>query len=486
MKSKIISSVRQNGSGHDYQKNNFTLMSKKISLSIFITLLLVTTVVSSSTAQNKISWLRYDDDFTSLKKDTLKKGFDKAKYISLGKNNYISFGGELREQYQKYENLNFGDVPPTFSAIHVNQLWHRLMVHADIELGDHFRVFMQLSNTARFFNDNPMTPEIDENQLSLHQAFAELKLKNWNFRLGHQELFYGNHRLITFREGPNTRLAFDGLVIKRKFNNGSLDFFAVSKVISKRYVFDDESMHDGLLGIYGTQFYANRKLGLDYYFLNFQSRDRMYNYQAGYENRQTCGIRLFSNLKTVNFEFEGGYQTGKFNDLTIDAYNVMADVNATVMSAKKGIIGFAANIASGDKDSTDKKLNTYNLLYAKPAYGLAAPIGATNMLSLSPYLKINPVQKLNVLAQVFFLSRNSNQDGTYSPGMVQNRPRPNALFATDKKTLGQLYLLETSYQQNKHCALAFDASYFKAGSYPKATGNGNDILYLSLKSTFKF
>lgn len=454
--------------------------------SIVKTLIMGLLVVATSSAQSKINWLRYDDDFTTLKNDTVKKGLDQLKYIPLGGNNFISFGGELREQLQRYDNLNFGDVPRTYFNQDATQLWHRFMLHTNIELGNHFRFFIQLSNTARFFNDNPVVPEIDENQLSLHQAFAELKLQGWSFRLGHQELFYGNHRLITFREGPNTRQAFDGLVVKRKFKNGSLDFFAVSKVISKQYVFDDESMHDGSLGIYGTQYYANRKLGIDYYFVNFQSRDRLYNYQSGYENRQTCGLRLFSSLKTINFEFEGGYQSGKFNNLTIDAYNVLADVNWSVLPSKKAVVGFAANLASGDKDSTDNKLNTYNLLYAKPAYGLAAPIGATNMLSLAPYLRINPMQKLNVLTQLFFLSRNSIQDGTYSPGMVQNRPKPNALFATAKKTLGQLYVLETNYQQNRNLSFSFDASYFNAGSYPKASGHGNDILYLSFKSTFKW
>lgn len=430
--------------------------------------------------------MRYDDDFSLVKKDSSKKGFSQLKYIPLGKNNYISFGGELREQFQIYDNINFGDVPPTYQDSSTHQLWHRLLVHSNIELGNHFRFFFQLNNTLRFLNDNPIVPEIDENQLNLHQAFTELKLTNWNFRLGQQELYYGNHRLITVREGPNTRQAFDGLVVKRKFRNGTLDFFAVSKVISKQYVLDDESMQDGLYGIYGTHYLFKHKMGLDYFVVDFQSKARKYNYQSGFENRYTYGIRLFSNLKTVNFEFEGAYQTGQFNTLSIDAYNALADVNFTILPSKKGIIGFAVNVASGDKDSSDTQLNTYNLLYAKPAYGLVAPIGASNMLSLSPYLKINPVQKLNVLAQVFFLSRNSNQDGTYSPGMVQNRPRPDALFTTDKKTLGQLYLLETNYQQNKHCSLAFDASYFNAGSYPKATGNGNDILYLSLKSTFKW
>lgn len=459
---------------------------KKINQLLYVTTLFVSIVASSAYAQNKISLVRYDDDFTSLKNDTLKKGLDNLKYIKLGKNHFISFGGELREQIQLYDNINFGDVPPTYSDTDVTQLWHRLMVHTDIELGNHFRFFMQLNNTARFFNDNPMVPEIEENQLSLHQAFAELKLQNWNFRLGFQELYYGNHRVITVREGPNTRQSFDGLVVKRKFKNGTIDFFAVSKVISKQYAFDDESMHNGLLGLYGTQYFSNRKLGLDYYLINFQARDRMYNYQSGFEDRRTCGVRFFSNLKGVNFEFEGAYQTGKFNNLTIDAYNVLADVNVTVLPSKKGIIGFAANLASGDKDSTDGKLNTYNLLYAKPAYGLAAPIGATNMFSLYPYIKINPIQKLNIVAQAFFLARNSAQDGTYSPGMIQNRPKPNSLFESNKKTLGQYYVLETNYQQNNNLSFSFDASYFKAGSYPKATGTGDDILYLSFKSTFKW
>ena len=406
------------------------------------------------------------------------------KYISLRNKNYISFGGELREQFQIYKNIHFGDVPPTYKNISANQLWHWLMLHSNIELGNHFWIFIQLNNTLRFFNYNPVVPEIDENQLSLHQAFAEIKVNYFKFRLERQELFYGNHRLLTVREVPNTRQTFDGLVIKKVFKNGGLDFFAILKVISKQYVFDDESFKEGLVGIYGTQYFYTRKIGLDYYAVNFQSKLRKYNYQSEFENRQTYGLQLFSNYEKINFELETAYQSGKFNDLTISAYNVLADVNIMLVPENKGTIGFAANAASGDKNNEDKKLNTYNLLFAKPAYSLAIPIGSTNLLSLSPYIKINPVKKLNVLAQVFLLSRNNNQDGTYSPGMVQNRPKPQLYFSPEK-TLGTFYLVETNYQQTKNLSFSFYASYFKAGSYPKATGRGKDITYLSFKSTFK-
>lgn len=469
------------------QRRNSIAISaiKNISILMYSLIIAIAIIVSSAKAQNNINLVRSDDNFSHLKNDSLKKGFDQLKYISLGKN-YISFGAELREQFQVFKNISFGDVPPNYPDNKTSQWNHRLMLHINFEVRNHLRLFVQLSNTMRFLNNNPVAPEIDENQLSLHQAFAEVKLKDWKFRLGRQELFYGTHRLITVREGPNTRKSFDGVVSKRKLKNGHVDFFVLSPTISRQFVFDDEHFKEGLIGIYGTQYFVDRKIGLDYYALNFQSRLRKYNYQQGFENRQTYGIRLFSNRKLINFDLEAAYQSGKFTKLGIRAYNVFADINVTVLPAKKGIVGLAANIASGDKSSTDNRLNTYNLLFAKPAYGLAVPIGSTNIVSVYPYIKINPVPKLNMLAQVFFLARNSSQDGTYSPGMLENRPKPEILFSTTKKSLGKFYILETNYQQTKNLSFSFDASFFKAGPYPKETGKGKDISYVSFKSTFRF
>jgi len=195
---------------------------KNLNYLMFRITIVFTMVVSYSAAQNKISLLRYDDDFSRLKNDSLKKGLEQLKYISIGNRKNISFGGELREQFQIYKNINFGDVPFTYKHISANQLWHRFMLHSNIELGDYVRLFVQLNSTLRFFINNPVVPEIDENQLSMHQAFVEIKLNNWKFRLGRLEFFYGNHRLLTVREGPNTRQAFDGLIIKEHLKTGGL------------------------------------------------------------------------------------------------------------------------------------------------------------------------------------------------------------------------------------------------------------------------
>jgi len=82
--------------------------------------------------------------------------------------------------------------------------------------------------------------------------------------------------------------------------------------------------------------------------------------------------------------------------------------------------------------------------------------------------------------------RQSNQDGTYSPGAVQLRPKPESLFTSNEKRLGTLLVLETNYAINSNVSIAVDGSKFLAGKYMKQTGVGKDITYLSFKTSFKF
>jgi Alginate export len=450
-------------------------------------LLFVLQAVHGQAPQNPISMLRANDDFSFVKTDTLKKGVNKLKHIELGDKTNISFGGELREQYQYFDNLNFGDVPPTTKETTVGQLWHRVMLHSNVEIAAKTRVFAQLSSTFRFLNPNPITPEIDENQLSLHQAFIDYSItQKWMIRAGRQELGYGNNRLLTFREGPNTRLAFDALTLKFKTSKRRLDVLAVTPVVSKQLVFDDESFKEYVFGIYGTEQVIPKKFLLDYYFLNFISEKRKYNFVSGKENRQVFGFRVFSQRSKLNYELEATYQIGTFNAQKILAYGISTDLAYNLFPNKNLIIGLGANYFSGDKNATDNRLNTFNLIFSKPSYGLAAPIGSSNIVNINPYLKINPVKKMFIYAGVYFLQRQSNQDGTYSPGMAQVRPTPVSSFASTEKEIGTQFALETSYNLNNNISFAIDAAYFKAGSYVKQTGKGLDISYLSFKAALKF
>lgn len=461
-------------------------MKKKINAVLLIGFF---TIVSSS-GQNKISWERYDDAFTVLKNDTLKKGLDKLKYLPLSKSSNLSLGGKLREQFQYYENQNFGDVPNYISNPNAIQIWHRAMAHANLELGSKVRIFAQLGSTFRFANPDPLLAQIDENQLNLHQAFIDYKFhKKWIARVGRQEIFYGNHRLFTFREGPNNRLSFDAAKVVYKTTKGKYDLFVMTSVLAKKGIFDDSSFKDVIIGLYTTEKIINNYLLLDSYALLFNTDNRSYNYIKGHERRETSGIRLYSLNNIFNYEIEANYQRGEFHDLKIDAYSFSTDISYKVNTKSNFILGVSANYMSGDKDPNDTKLNTYNSMFSKPPFGLVAPIGLSNIVNINPYLRINPTSKSNIYTGVYWLKRQSKYDGVYAPGAggaIQTRPNLALLYSSGSKDIGTLFVFESNYFVNNHLSFGFDASYLNAGNYPKETGVGKDIVYLSFKSTFKW
>lgn len=432
--------------------------------------------------------LRYNDNFNYLKIDSVhKKGTERLKFISLGSACNVSLGGEMRAQMQYYRNFNFGDLPSAPNQPRTSQLWHRAMVHSSIEIGKKFRLFAQLGSTFRFLNPNSPVPEIDENHLSLHQLFGEYRFnRKWMARVGRQEMSYGSHRIITFREGPNTRLTFDATVIKYNSEKRKLDLIALSPVVSRKGMFDDAAFKDFIIGVYATEILLPKKLMLDYYFLNFESSRRKYSYQEGFESRRVAGFRAFSQNRILNYETELTYQFGSFNNLRVSAYGLFADVNFSLLPRVNLVLGTAGNYVSGDRSKGDNRLNTYNTLFSKPQYGLTAPIGASNVITFNPYLRVNPVRRSSIYAGAYAIWRQSNQDGSYTPDGTLIRPRPEKVSIATDRRLGTLVSLETSYSVSKHLSFAFDASHFFAGKFMVQTGRGKDITYLSLKAGYKF
>lgn len=445
-------------------------------------------VVLSFYGYSQVEMLRYNDNFNYLVQDTVSRhGIEKLKLIQVADDVNFSFGGELREQLQYYRNFNFGDLPSGTGSANTWQLWHRAMLHTNIAIGKKTRVFAQLGSTYRFLNPNPPAPEIDENHLSIHQLFAEYRFNSkWLTRVGRQEMSYGNHRLITFREGPNTRLAFDAAVVKYHTDKKKFDLFIMSPVISQNGAFDDKTFKDILAGSYGTERVFGRKLSIDYYFMLFESARRKYNYVGGNERRKIAGIRLFSENPRLNYELECTYQFGRFSDLRINALGLFADVNYAVLPKRVLVLGLAGNYASGDKSGFDRQLNTYNALFSKPQYGLTAPIGASNLLVIQPYLKFAPVKGVNVYLGSHFMWRSGSYDGIYTPTGAEMRPRPEKLFVVKDNGIGTLLFLESNYQVCKTLSIALDASQFFANDFIKNTGKGRDITYLSFKVGYKF
>ncbi|NBW04192.1 MAG: hypothetical protein EBR87_10890, partial [Cytophagia bacterium] len=316
-----------------------------------------------SYAQN-IARLRFDDDFTYLKADSLKTTWkEKIKNVSLGSHVQLSLGGEWREQYQSYEHLNFGEVPADFITASPHQIMHRIMFHANVTYKKSFRIFAQLNNTARFLNPNPFISQLDENLLSIHQLFLDAHIKgNWLLRLGKQEYAWGQERFVATKEGPNTRQPFYGATLKYISQRSKLDVFTSNPIKMNPGVFDDVRSSEIFSGIYYMHTPSKSRFNIDLYYFNLESSLREYMFKKGKEIRHTFGARVFSSLGPWNYDVELAKQSGSFDQLSISSFMGVWDFN--VSPIPHFYLGFSGNYVSGDNSNTDNELNTFNTLYA--------------------------------------------------------------------------------------------------------------------------
>src|SRR5512138_825865 len=135
--------------------------------------------------------LRFDDDYECVR-DVQNRESTPAnfKFIPLEPDGgvYLSLGGEVRQRYEYTDDPLFGADPQDKSGVWLQ----RFMVHGDLTLGPHIRVFAQLSSAFETGRAGGPSP-VDENKLELQNAFVDLNLSlgadaTLTLRGGRQEL----------------------------------------------------------------------------------------------------------------------------------------------------------------------------------------------------------------------------------------------------------------------------------------------------------
>jgi hypothetical protein len=124
----------------------------------------------------------------------------------------VSAGGQVREQYERFEDEEWGSETPDDSGYWLQ----RYTFHVDAQVWRRMRAYVELKSGIEVGRAGGPRPP-DEDELDLHQGFLYLSFGPARVRLGRQELAFGRQRRISVREGPNIRQTFDGgdLVIQR-------------------------------------------------------------------------------------------------------------------------------------------------------------------------------------------------------------------------------------------------------------------------------
>lgn len=433
---------------------------------------------------------RYNDDFSALASGQVQPAdfFDPIKLIPFNetKDIYLSIGGEARLMYEFYENNLWGAGPQDDGGY----LLQRYLLHADLRLTPAARIFAQLqSSLIDGRRGGPRPPDRDE--LDLHQAFAEWtpwRAEDFRagLRVGRQELNYGSSRILTFRDGPNNRLAFDAAKVMLGGEGWTLDAFAGRPVETDQRAFDNQALDTqsiwGLYAVTGVPHVPGLKA--DLYFLGYDRDPSRFNEGPGGETRYSWGTRLHGRWGGFDTNVEGLYQFGSYGEGGISAWTLASDSGYTWLEAPwKPRLGLKANIASGDETPGDGDLETFNALYPRGGYfGDIGLIGPANFMNLHPTLTVVPAKGWKLEADAIFFWRESTGDGVYGP--AGNLLRPAA--GSDERYIGTQIDFVATWQVDPHWSWSVTYARFFAGAFLRETGPDEDVDFVQVRTTYRF
>src|SRR5260370_18352414 len=145
-----------------------------------VAVLLLPSVARSAAAPScpsgpRYSIVRYDDDLSYLHDPVCRKDFwDPLKYIPLNARGdwYLSFGGEIRERYERFHNPLWGQQPQSPGGF----LLQRYLLFADLHLGQNVRIFSELMSDFENDRVGGPRPVIDQDQLDFTELCVDLKV----------------------------------------------------------------------------------------------------------------------------------------------------------------------------------------------------------------------------------------------------------------------------------------------------------------------
>lgn len=434
------------------------------------------------------NFLRYDEDYRYLQ-DPARRGdpWDAIKYLPLGSPDiYLSLGGEIRERVEYYSAANFGVPGPQADGY----LLHRILLHANLHAGDYLRGFVQLGNHLAPGKEIATPPY--EDRIDLQQAFVDVRVPlNGSqdgaalLRVGRQEMAFGSQRLVSVRDAPNVRRAFDGARIGGPAGTVKIDAFVTRPVLLNEGDFDDQPNHtQAFWGIYSTfEKTVVPSSGIDLYYLGFENNRARYNIGTGVERRHSVGTRVFGSRGRWDWDWEALAQFGSFGAQDLLAWGFSTDTGyGFALADWKASAGIKATIGSGDRNPRDGKLGTYGGLFPKLAYfNQAGLLGASNVMDLQPSLTLNPLPPLRLTLSWDFIWRQTTNDAIYTSAAI---PIAGTAGRAGRYTGSQL-AFDVYWQVGRHVTINGGLVHVDVAKVLSAVGGHNtNFIYLSAAYTF--
>lgn len=433
--------------------------------------------------------LRYDEDFSYLdgEPDSYNSDiFDPIKNIHLGPDWRLSLGGEFRFQMESETNKAFGSTEPANDTFQL----YRFLMHTDVKYRKLFRVFVQ--GVEAFDEDRDLAPRpTDENQWDLHQLFFDLRFLGeefpWTLRVGRQELNYGNQRLLSPLEWANVRRRFDGVKVFAKTEKWDADFFYMKPIPVQPEQFDDHDEEFDFYGIY-TTYKGIPRHGIDGYFFAVDNTadPRNPNGRAGDKSTYTLGTRFWGKTAGFDYETEVAGQWGHWAGDTVQAWAVALDGGYTFDHSAKPRLGAGFDWATGDKDPTDTRVQTFDQLFplGHKYFGYLDLVGRQNVIGPNVNFSVWPVaEKVQAAAAWHYFWLAEERDALYNAGGAATR---RDATGRSGKEIGNELDLTVLWKIDPRSSLLVGWSHLWDADFIQQTGPSENADLFYVQYAFKF
>ena len=322
-------------------------------------------------------------------------------------------------------------------------------------------------------------------------AYIELgdsEKKSIGVRVGRQELFFGEQRLVGHLNWANTARTFDAARVTLRHGRYRLDAFAASVVNAKDDEWNHHAQGNNFHGLYGgiEKVIPNAVIE-PYAFWKLTPRLTTESKTLSNLDLKTFGVRVAGKAPhALDYSIEMARQTGGLGTDNISAWagHWLAGYSLTKMKYKPR---FSAeyNYATGDANATDKQRGTFDQLYptGHDKWGLADQVGWRNIhhIRFGPEIKPNAKWLLSSSYHSWWLA--SKTDALYSAaGVAVAR----VAAGTAGSHVGQEIDTQGVYTYNKQVQIAMGFAHVFPGEFlRKATpGKSYNFPYVMLGYTF--
>ncbi len=415
------------------------------------------------------AFFRYDDDFRYLSDPANRMSwYDDFKYIPLGDSpgSYLSLGADLRERVESYDEGYFG----LADAPHTTYDLSRAQVDADAHV-DKVRVFVQLGSYEEW-GRKPGAIPTDDGKGDVQQAFVDYAATvgpgTLTLRGGRFEMKFGEGLIVSPREGPNIRQAWDGAWAFYDEADIRVDMLAARPVTDKPGYFNDTN--DNQQALWGA-YVTDRKLAVPnykadvYYFGNVNHSVSLYTGAAptGEEHTSTFGGRFYGQVAAFDSTSEAAFQTGHFAGRGVRAFAIHNELGWTWQDVTwKPRVGLRVDVLSGSSHPAQGTVQTFNALYPNVSYGSDAVLEApANLIEGGLDLHAHPSPSVDVEYTGGGLWRYSIHDAFYASPLFPLIPGD----AGAQRYIGTEQQIAGNWAINPHLSVRASVVHFSVGQF---------------------